>query len=294
MPIAGASLYNGFLGGLNWIIGQHAIIYAILGILILFAQSLYVRGIAVRHRILANQGYLPSFVFIVLSSLHPALSSFSMALWLNWLLLGGVDLILQLSKANDRRIVLFNIGFLFALGSLWHSSALIFFGFMLLALLVMRPIRLQELAITLIGFGFPFYITFCLLYLFNQLPVARSWLQFNPKLPTHLSPWFYLPLILLVVFCLLVAGLFWLSQNFSRLPVTVRRAWQIILIALFTSSLTAVISPGNAVSVWLITLPFLAMLIAPALTSEKRSSFANFTVYFLIIFAFYCQLLLPT
>lgn len=294
MPIPGANLYNGFLEGLKWIIGQHAIIYAILGILVLFAQSLYVRSIAVRHRILANQGYLPSFVFLVLSSLHPALSSFSMALWLNWLLLGGIDLILQLSKTNDRRILLFNIGFLFALCSLWHSSALIFFGFMLLALLVMRPIRLQEITITLIGFGFPFYIAFCLLYLFNHIQVASSWLHFSVQLPTHFSPWFYLPLILLVVFCLVVAGLIWLSQNFSRLPVTVRRAWQIILIALFTSSLTALVSPGNAVSVWLITLPFLAMLIAPALTSEKRSSFANFTVYFLIIFVFYCQLLLPT
>lgn len=276
------------------ILGNHPAAYTLIAAVFIFGQSLYLRGIALRHRLMVNSNYLPSFVFIILSSLHPALGFFSASIWLNWLLLAGVDLALSFSKSHDRSRAIFNAGFVLALAAVWLSPALIYFLFLLLALIAMRPIKTHESVVALIGYGLPFYFAVGLLYLFNSLSSIKEWRQFGLNIPHHIQHWHYLPVVVIGCLFLIGAGFFCLSQNISRMPITVRRGWSVVGIALLAGVCTSLLSTGSSESVWITAMPTLSLLVAPIMTSEKRSRFATFTFYFLIIFVVYCQLALPS
>ncbi|MEO6830939.1 MAG: DUF6427 family protein [Chitinophagaceae bacterium] len=294
VPIPGAILYNGVLDFFKAIFGNHPAAYTLIAILFIFSQSLYLRGIALRHRLMVSPNYLPSLVFIILSSLHPAMGFFSAPLWLNWLLLGGIDIALGFTKSQDRSRAIFNAGFVLALAALWFSPALFFLVFLLLALVIMRPIKAHESVISLIGYGLPFYFALGLLYLFNILSSIKEWPQFGVNIPHHFHSWVYLPIVILGCLFLLASGVIRLSQNISRLPITVRRCWSVVGVALLAGISTSLFSTQGNESVWITAMPMLSLLVVPTMASEKRSRFATFTFYFLIIFVVYCQLALPS
>ena len=102
MPVAaeGQVLYAWVLSGFRVIFGGNAITYTILALLMTFGQAIYLRGVSIRHRLFSRPSYLPALAYIVLSSLHPVLGSFSVPLLANWLIIGAFDTILGFTSAQ--------------------------------------------------------------------------------------------------------------------------------------------------------------------------------------------------
>jgi hypothetical protein len=58
---------------------------------------------------------------------------------------------------------------------------------------------------------------------------------------------------------------------------------------LFLSILVAIGTDISEKSVWLLAIPALSMIIAPALIIEKTKWFSNFAFYFSLLLVIYCQ-----
>lgn len=272
------------------IFGESGAAFTWLAILMTFAQSLYLRMITIRHRLLAKATYVPAFIYIIISSLHPALGMFSAPLLVNWLVLGALDTILGFTRREDQPRTIFNAGFLLACAALLHFPAIAYAMFLVLALVLLRPFRPGEWIVAILGYLTPGYFAVCLLYLYDKLALIRNWPELGISLPTQLHNAAYLPVLLISCILLLGSGVYALLGVLSRLPVATRRGWGAVMTALFIGIVVSIFSPRTEPAAWLGTAPALSLLIMPAITPEKRSRFATFTFYFLIVLVLYCQL----
>jgi hypothetical protein len=282
---------------LSQVFGKSATAFSLLAALMVFLQGIYLRAIAGRHRLFARHSYLPAFIYILLSALHPAMGQFSPALLMNWLLLGALDAVLRFGRREEPNRVIFNAGFLLGCAALLHFPAL---GFALLppvALLWLRSFRPGEWLVGLLGWLTPFYFAIGLLYLFDALPIIHTWPQWGWTAPLHMKPGVYNIALLAGCVFLLLAGAVSLARTSFRMTVSVRRGWVVLGFALAMALAVSALSPQLQPGIWLCALPPLALLAVPSMLSEgttgrSRRRFATFAFYLSLALVVFCQLAL--
>jgi hypothetical protein len=121
------ALFASVVQALKGIWGASATAFTLLAAVFTFAQALYLRYIAIKHRLFGRPSYLPAFIYIIISSLHPATGYFSAPLLLNWFLLGALDALLGFTRREDQPRTIFNAGFLLACGALMYFPAVAYF-----------------------------------------------------------------------------------------------------------------------------------------------------------------------
>jgi hypothetical protein len=122
--------------------------------------------------------------------------------------------------------------------------------------------------------------------------LIRSWPHSGISLPHYVKGNAYLPGLIVGGVVLLGSGLFSLSGILHRLPVATRRGWGAVITAGCIAVAVSILSPRTESAAWLGTAPALALLIVPTMVPEKRSRFATFAFYFLIVLVLFCQLTL--
>lgn len=291
LPMPGTEyfLFGKLVQACKWIWGDNAIAFTLFAGFITFGQALYLQMIASKHHLFHRPNYLPSFTYIIICSLHPAMGMFSAPLILNWFILGGLDTILSFTRREDQPRTIFNAGFLFACGALWFFPAIAYILFFGLSLILLRPFKLGEWIVAILGYLIPFYFAFCLLYLFNDLASVRNWPMIGISLPRQLKGMAYLPGVIIGSLILLGAGVYTLSGDLMKLTVSVRRSWGAIVTALVIAIFVSVFTPYKESGTWVGLAPAMALLIVPPMMAEKRSRFATFTFYFIIFLVLYCQ-----
>lgn len=302
VPVADAHhiIFGYVVDVLSHLFGKNGLAFTLLAIVLTFTQGIYVMSIASRHRLFTKHTYLPAFVYIVLSSLHPALGQFSVQLLMNWLILGAIDAILHFSRREEPNRTIFNAGFLLACAALLQFSALGFFLLFILALIWLRTFRFGEWIVGLLGYLTPFYFALCLLYLFDGLALIKNWPQWGNGLPHKAQLDVYHIGLLGGCFFLLASGVVVMMRTFYRMPVSVRRGWGAVGTAAVVSITVCSLTPGTEHAAWMNALPALALLITPPMLEEKRYGsdrgrsvrFATFTFYLLLALVLFCQLAL--
>ncbi len=291
-PVAaeGQVIYAWVLQGARYVTGGSATAFAILSLLMTFGQAIYLRGVSIRHRLFARPTYIAALAFIALSSLHPALGGFSAPMLANWLIIGAFDTILGFGSREEERRRIFNAGFLLGLAGALCFPDIVYAVFLILTLILLRPFRPGEWVVAGLGYLTPFYFAAGLLFLTDKLHLARYWPRAGLGLP-HFMPGYWYPWLLLGgLALLLIAGIYVLVGNLQRFPVSTRRGWGAIICALITAIAAGLIAPAKLAAAWTGVLPSLALLITPPLATEKRSRFATFAFYFLILLVICCQL----
>ena len=294
VPVPGVqqAMFAGIVHLLKGVWGNSSIAFTLFAVVLTFGQSLYLRTIAIKHRLFGKPSYLPAFVYIVISSLHPALGYFSAPLLLNWLLLGALDMVLGFTRREDQPRTIFNAGFLLACAALLYFPAIAYVVFLVFALVLLRPFKPGEWIIAVLGYLMPFYFAACLLYLADAIPLVKHWPAIGISLPHQIKKSAYLPGLITGCVILLGSGIYSLPGILRRLPVATRRGWVAVITALCIAVPVSIFTPPAEAAAWLGTAPGLALLIVPAMVPEKRSRFATFTFYFLIVLVLYCQLTL--
>ena len=265
--------------------------YSLLTIALLITQAFYLNFIVTKHKLFVQNGFLPAFCFLLLSSFYPSLNSFSEQLLINFLVLAGIDKILGFNHTAHPRTEIFNAGFLMSLTVLFQLSGI---GFLLLffaSLALLRPTHLAEWVVGIIGFFTPIYFLVCLLFLFDKLEVLHQFplLGFNSLLQGDFKG---LHLILLSgLFLLIVLGLFSLQQNLPRVTIYVRRSWLIVVSYCFLALVIIFISAPSQNQGWILLCPPLSLIISQSFCLEKTKRFSSFTFYFTIILFIFSQLI---
>lgn len=290
MPIAGHFLYNYIIRGLFMIFRHGAFSYTMLAIVIMFFQALYLKSISTRHKLFPRYTYIPAFVYLLLTSIYPAFSYFGETLIINWFLLGAVDYMFSFTQTTQPRKLIFNASFLLSLAAMFQFTMLIFFFFLVVAMVMFRPFNVGEWSVAIMGYATPPYFLAGILFLVDKFDLFRAWARIGFAFSTDMPPLFYIIFATTGLLILLASGIYATLQNVVMSNIYIRRDWIAISFYFIISLVVAILTDHSVRTEWLIAFPALSIVISHALQLEKNRRFSNFIFYFSIVFLVFCLL----
>ena len=232
--------------------GKPLYIFSILTFLILFAQALYLNYFFNRNKMTSRNTDLPGMSYLLMTSLLPEWSQFSAPLIINFLVLFLLSSLFESYHSADTRRTLYNMGLAMGLGIFIYPPALLLTGWFLLSLVIIRPVRIQEIIISLLGVLTPFYFWGIWLFWNDQL----SWALIEPhiafSIPNSLPVvWLWGILFLLTIPFLI--GSYHIQDQVRKMLIQVRRGWTVFFL-LFLAGLFIPLFSLNPYTGWVILL----------------------------------------
>ena len=251
-------LYKLILHALDSLFHGTPIFYSLISFVILFTQATLFNRICNHHKILPKSSYLPGMSYILITSLLRDWNDFSAPLLINSIMIWIWYRMIELYNSNRPGSAIFNIGVFTGLISLLYLPAMIFLLMVLLALIIMRPFRIREWLVGLLGFTSPYYFLFIVLYLSGHW----SWKEMLPRIVLTMpgmpsSIWITLGIALLVI--PFIIGGYYVQLNLSKMLIQIRKSWSLLLLFLIVAVIIILINRANSYENWIITaVPFAA------------------------------------
>lgn len=232
--------------------GKPLYVFSMLTFLILFAQALYLNYFFNRNKMTTRNTDLPGMSYLLMTSLLPEWSQFSAPLIINFLVLFLLSSLFESYHSADIRRTLYNMGLAMGLGIFIYPPALLLTGWFLLSLVIIRPVRLQEIIISLLGILTPFYFVGIWLFWNDQL----SWELLEPhiafSIPSSL-PVVWLGGILFLLIIPFLIGFYHIQDQVRKMLIQVRRGWTVFFL-LFLAGLFIPLFSLHPYTGWLILL----------------------------------------
>ena len=252
--------------------------------ILLITEALYLNKIARDNKLLEKSTYVFAMTFLLISFLIPFKITVFILL-INALILISFDAFVRMYKKNNPFNNIILSGFLIAITSSLTNNYLIFYCWLTIALLIIRPTSLREWSVLNIGFILPYYFLIGMLYLFDQLSMEAI-IQFKVpviKMP-HLSLVESVKLILLILLPLL--GLTVGSSQINKMVLQNRKAY-IIIFAFLLGAILVILLNLNQLSeyVFLLLLPA-SILFAPFFQAFRKDFIPNLVLIVLIVLSY--------
>ncbi len=288
--MGGHFLFNYIIRVLYFVFRNGAFAYSLLAVILIFLQSLYLKTISTRHKLFPRYTYIPSFVYLLVTSVYPPFNSFSETILINWLLLGAVDIMFGFTQTPQPRKLIFNASFLLSMAALFQFNMLAYFFLLLTGMVMFRSFNIGEWSVALMGYSTPPYFLACILFLFDRIRLFSEWPQLGFNLSSGVTSVFYIIVTLAGLFILLASGIYAMQQNVAMSNIYIRRDWIAISFYLIISVFVALLTASEVKTAWLVTMPALSIVISHALLLEKNQRFSNFIFYFSLVFLVFCLL----
>lgn len=267
-----------------------ALFFPILAFALLFIQAVSLTQFINNRRLTNFPTYLPGMSYMLITSLFPEWNYFSAALLINTILLFVLSGLFRIYNQKNAKGTIFNIGLALGIASFLFVSSLAFVIWVLLALAVMRPFRLNEWLLCILGITTPYY--FYGVYLF--VTGEWSWNNLVPYLSVSVpgvkqSAWVAGSTFLIAV-PFLVGG-YYVQENLRRMLIQVRKGWSLLLLYLLTAMVVPFVNTNHNFENWiLVAIPFAGFHASAYLYSKiKMISLLLFwlTVGFILTYQYY-------
>lgn len=232
-------------------------LYSIISFLLIYSQALLLNRICNAQKMMARPNYLVAMAYMLMTSLIVEWNYFSAPLIINSLLIWIFYRMNNLYNSNKPGTLIFNVGLIMGVVTLLYQPAIVFVLFLLLALFIMRPFRVREWLICLLGITAPYYFLGILLYLNNQW----DWKKLQPDISFSLPPMpssIYVTISIALLVLPFIIGGYFVQNNLSKMFIQVRKSWSLLLVCLVISTLIIVVNGGNNYVNWLLCLVPLA------------------------------------
>ncbi|HTE25663.1 DUF6427 family protein [Flavitalea sp.] len=270
-----------------------AIIYTIVSFILLYLQATLFNRICNELKMLPKPNFLPAMSYLLLTSLFPEWNYFSAPLIINLFLIWIFYRMTNLYNTPKPVASIFNIGMILGVVTLLYQPAIVFVLLLLLALYIMRPFRIQEWLIGLLGISAPYYFLLLILYFQNEW----HWRQMLPtisfRLPTMPSSLAVTFSIVLLVIPFIIGGIF-VQNNLNKMLIQGRKNWSLLLLFLIMSLLIIVVNGGeNNYVNWALSVMPLAAFHAAAYYYPINKWFPVVMHWMIFAFAIYVNYFLP-
>ncbi len=274
----------------NWIVdlleGMPAFLFGLLTFILLYLQALLFNRICNAQKMLPKTTYLPGMSFLLISSLLVEWNRFSAPLLVNTMMVWVFYRMVIMYNVSKAGSAIFNIGLLLGIITLLYKPALPLTLLIFFTLFIMRPFRLQEWVIGLLGITTPYYFLAILLYLANKW----NWNYLKPVisfgLPGIPSSVFITISIALLVIPFIIGG-FYLQNNMSKMLIQVRKAWSLVLIYLILGIVIITVNGGNDYANWVLCIIPLAAFHSAAYFYPPNQTFSSVLHYIGFAYALY-------
>ncbi len=207
--------------------------------IILFAllcvEAIYLNYVVNKNEVLYKNSYLPALIFVLFVSATPGLMILHPVYFINLLMIRILDRLFTLFKNELPVSALFDSGFLAGVAALLYFPAVVFLLLLICSVLVLRPFRIKDLLIILIGFFLPYF--FLSVYLFWNVEFIGFWSLYlgkfgniHPQFSIEINTSFIVLISYFVV--LLILSLFKLKINYRKNVIRSRSYQQIFFIFL--------------------------------------------------------------
>lgn len=257
---------------------------------IIISQSIQLNILLSRLKMFQQVSYLPAFVYVLLTALFPYWGVLSAGLIANSLILWILSRLLELYDQSQPQTNEFNIGLLLSISILLYEPIAILIPVVLFALTIIRPFRLTEWLVLIMGILLPFYFIFAFVFLTNN---ASSFTQFLPKLDWKnplVRPETSIILSLIVIGVQLMVGVYFWQQQHSRFIIQVRKYWGVLLLMLFLALFQPIIFSAQALYASAIVITPLACFISFGYSSPKSLLIPNILFWTSVALIVYNQL----
>lgn len=270
-------------------LGNSAFLLTFFGIVNLFGQALYLNRIANAHHLFPKASYLPAMSYVLLTSLFKDWNYLSAGLVANWLLLAMLSGMLQLYASPDARKKIFNIGCYISLAAILVFPNIAFVALLLLALGVLRPFKLSEWMVGLLGILTPVYFLAGILFLVDDLPLLTRMISLGFSLPARLAQ----PEIVLTAFStillLMVVGIYYLNLFMSRMLIQNKKWWYVVICFLLISLIAGTFTVAKGYNQWMAALIPVTFIITNSWFEERRKWLTKVFIYLFLAVIIFIQ-----
>ena len=243
--------------------------------LIILSQAIRLNILLSKFKMFQQISYLPAFTYIILTGLFPYWDVISSGLVANSLVIWILVKLLRLYDQNQPKTLEFNIGLIVGISILLYEPIAILIPVVLFALIIIRPFKISEWLVLIMGILLPFYFIFTYVFLSGNLSDFRHFLPKldwkNPLVKTELN----VVLALMVIGVQLVAGIFYWQQEQVRFIIQVRKYWGVLLLVLILTLFQPIIFSVQALYASAIVITPLACFISFSYASPKRLVLPN-------------------
>jgi hypothetical protein len=244
-------LYRAILRGLDSVFHNIPILYSMLTFLLLISQATLLNRICNHHKVLPKPNYLPGMSYVLITSLLPDWGHFSAPLLINAIMIWVWHRMMELYNSQHPGAAIFNIGLWAGIVSLLYIPAVAFLLLVLCGLLTMRAFRIREWLVGVLGFTFPYYFLFLILYLTGHW----KWADIVPKIVFNLpaypsSIWISLGMVWLVI--PFIIGGWYVQRNLNKFLIQIRKSWSLLLLYLMVAIVVILINRVNSYENWIL------------------------------------------
>ena len=228
------------------------LIFSVLTLLLFYTQALLLNYFFQQHKMVNRPTDLPGMSLLLISSLIPEWSYFNPALLVSLITMYLLFSLFRLYNQADVPRLLFNMGLAVGLGCFLYLPTLVIGLWLLMAILIMRSFRLQEILLPLLGMFTPFYFYGVWLFWKGQWH-SIPWLN---TLDLHIPGWHSGAWVGGAAFLLLLPllmGAYSVQDNSRKMLIQVRRGWTVLTFLLLTTVLIPFLH-ADSLEGWLLAL----------------------------------------
>jgi hypothetical protein len=246
------------------------LLYPVLTYGLLFLQALLLIRFMNDQRMTNRPTFFPGMAYLMITSLVPEWNYFSGPLIVNTILLFVLSGLFKIYNQPSAKGTIFNIGLALGIASCLFFPAITFLIWILLALAVMRPFKLNEWILCIVGITTPYYFYAIYLFITDQWNWHHLLPQFSVGLPSiKQSAWLAGSAFLLIVPFL--GGGYYVQDNLRRMLIQVRKGWSLLLLYLLGAIFIPFVNNSDTFENWVMAaIPFAAFHACTYLYSTFR------------------------
>jgi len=259
----------------NFLTNNSSTILFIVFQLIILIQAIRLNMVLTDFRMYQSTNYITAMTYILFTGMINQWNSISAALISNSLVLWIFILLSRLYNNQNPRTLLFNIGMLVSLTIMAYHPTAILIMVVLFALAVVRPFRIVEWILLLMGILLPYYFLASYLFLNNQIKTFTHYLPIlklqYPVLQTDLWMWINIGYL----FIALIAGMIYWQRYNNRLVMQIRKNWSVMLVLLLILVIAPFLFDGAGMDTAILCLIPLSAFVANAFGYPRRLILPN-------------------
>lgn len=260
----------------NYIYSLPVAVQIVLFHALIVTQALRLNMVMQDLRMFAAVNYVPAMAYVLITGLLMQSDIITETLVSNSLTLWMFIKLSRLYNNPEPKTLLFNIGIIAGISILLFHPTAILIVVVLFALAVVRPFRIAEWLVLLMGILLPYYFVFIGLFLNNKFALAPTYLPtISMGSPLGGLGKLYLINLGFVAFALMV-GLYQLQLHVGRLVIQIRKNWGVMMVLLITLLISPFIFSSLGPQMLLMGLLPLTAAISNGYSNPKKLLLPNF------------------
>jgi len=284
-PVVYATENDGFIGLflLKYIRPLPTPFLVLLYHFLVLVQAMRLNATLNTYRMFQHSGHTTAMAYVLLSGFFTQWCAITPALVANSLVIWIFILLCKMYNHPSPKAHLFNTGLVAGLTILCYHPTSILVLITLFALAVVRPFRITEWFILIMGICMPFYFLISFLYLTDQVSYITRYLSsIHFHLPLEKADmWLWITLGILGV--ILFSGLYYWQLNNTRLVIQIRKNWGVMMVLLLLMLPIPFLFKGVGIEAAVLSLIPIAAYSSNAFLYPRRLLFPNLLFWLAVV-----------